>query len=314
MGLSGEPGSDGPRRERVTLLPEMANRLVMRGGRRLEVWEYGDPGGHPAFFFHGLIGSHHQASFIADEARRRGLRIIAPNRPGVGHSEFTTRRTAFGVVTDVEDVAEALGLDEFSLIGISGGAPYVLATLDRLGRRVTTATLISGMGPMRLPGALQGMRPSDRLSMEIGSRAPRLARREFQRWSDVFRADPERFLRGFMAKLVPADLRLFQQGELYNLFRQDLREVFVEGIGPTGLAQELVVYRNLDLPLGKLPADRCVILWHGLADDLVPPAMAFQMARRLPNCEAHFVPGGHFVAFEVAEQIISRLMQKLEVS
>ena len=44
----------------------------MRSGIRLEVREYGDPGGHPAFFFHGLIGSHHQASYIDEQAKERG--------------------------------------------------------------------------------------------------------------------------------------------------------------------------------------------------------------------------------------------------
>jgi pimeloyl-ACP methyl ester carboxylesterase len=118
----------------------MEDILVVRSGRRLEVRESGDPGGHPAFFFHGLIGSHHQASDIDGQAKERGLRVIAPNRPGVGRSEFTRRRTPLDVVPDVEDIANALRLGDFSVIGISGGTPYALATLSRLGGRVRTAT------------------------------------------------------------------------------------------------------------------------------------------------------------------------------
>jgi pimeloyl-ACP methyl ester carboxylesterase len=118
----------------------MEHILVVRSGRRLEVREYGDPGGHPAFFFHGLIGSHHQASDIDEQAKERGLRVIASNCPGVGRSEFTRRRTPLDVVLDVEDIANALRLGDFSAIGISGGTPYALATLSRLGVRVRTAT------------------------------------------------------------------------------------------------------------------------------------------------------------------------------
>jgi hypothetical protein len=40
--------------------------------------------------------------------------------------------------------------------------------------------------------------------------------------------------------------------------------------------------------------------------------MAFKMALALPNCEAHLVPGGHFVAVDIAVQIISRLRQLLD--
>jgi pimeloyl-ACP methyl ester carboxylesterase len=290
----------------------MSNDLAMRTGRTLEVWQYGDPVGHPVFFFHGLIGSHHQASYIAEPARRHGLRIIAPNRPGVGRSEFTVRRSAFEAVPDVEDVAAALELGDFSLIGISGGVPYVLAILHRLGPRVRTATLISGMGAIRLPGALRGMRRADRIGLEIGSRHPRLARRVFGKWSDSFRSDPDRFLDRFVARLVPADRRLFQKGELSNLFRQDLRQVFIEGRGPESLAQELMVFRNFRLPLTELPEDRRVTLWHGLGDDLVPPAMAWAMAQRIPNCEAHFVRGGHFVAVEIADRVIAHLRRVLD--
>ena len=294
--------------------PSAVNTLAMRSGRILEVWQYGDPAGIPAFFFHGLIGSHYQASYIDQPARELGLRIIAPNRPGVGRSEFTARRSPVEAVRDVEDVALALGLGDFSVIGLSGGAPYALATLHQLGRRVRTATLISGMGPIRLPGALRGMRRSDRVGLEIATRFPRLARREFVRWSDSFRSDSHRFLEHFIAKLVPSDQRLFRTGDLYDLFVQDLRAVFLEGRGPDGLVQEVLGFRRFRLPLEALPGDRRVCLWHGLADDLVPPAMAYEMARRLPSCEAHFVPGGHFVAVEIAGQIVTRLRQLLDAA
>ena len=111
----------------------------------------------------------------------------------------------------------------------------------------------------------------------------------------------------------PTD-RLFREGALYDLFVQDLRQVFVEGVGPDGLVQEVLGFRNFGLPLDALPGNRCVSLWHGLSDDLVPPAMAYQMALRLPNCEAHFVPGGHFVAVEIAGQIVTRLRQLLDAA
>ena len=55
-----------------------------------------------------------------------------------------------------------------------------------------------------------------------------------------------------------------------------------------------------------LPRDKRITLWHGLSDNIVPPAMACKMSLALPNCEAHLVAGGHFVAIDIASQIISR--------
>ena len=112
----------------VTMKQVVDNVFHTRAGRKLEVREYGDDAGHPVFFFHGLIGSHYQAAYIADQAREYGLRIIAPNRPGVGASEFIERKSPLDAVDDIEDVAAALGVFEFSVIGISGGTPYALAT------------------------------------------------------------------------------------------------------------------------------------------------------------------------------------------
>jgi pimeloyl-ACP methyl ester carboxylesterase len=294
------------------LYREMTNLVVTRTGRNLEVMEYGDPHGHPAFFFHGLIGSHHQASYIAAEAKEQGLRIIAPNRPGVGASEFCERQSALEAVPDVEDLASALDLDQFSVIGISGGAPYALACVARLGSRIRSTTIISGMGPARLRGALQGMDRTRRMALEVGSRYPSLAKQESRRWADRFRRDPVGFLRRLVSTWAPADQALFRRQDVFDLFLRDLHQVFVDGTGPETFAQELRLYRNYGFSPAQLPHGQHVTLWHGLDDIIVPPSMTWQMLQILPAREAHFVPGGHFVAITISGQIIARLRRILD--
>ncbi len=290
----------------------MAGNLVnLRTGRKLEVQEYGDRAGHAVLFFHGLIGSHHQASYVAEQAAREGLRIIAPNRPGVGRSEFAARKTALDAVDDVEDLVAALELDEFSVIGISGGTPYALASFYRLARRIRTVTILSGMGPMQLPGALHGMDQRRRLFLEAGSRYPQLARRSFQVAADRFRADPDRFLHRLITTWSIPDQQVFRRREVFDLFLKDLHAVFTEGIGAEGLAQELAIYRNFGFSLPELPRHPRIVLWHGLSDNIVPPTMAWKMVHALPNAEAHFVPGGHFMAIDAAGQIVAWLRQVL---
>ncbi len=292
----------------------MADHFLMRDGRKLEVREYGDPRGHPAFFFHGLIGSHHQASYVAGEAKRTGLRIIAPNRPGVGISEFTLRTSPLDAVADVEDLARALGLDDFSVIGISGGTPYALAVLHRLRDRVRTVTVISGMGPMGMRSALTGMELRRRAFLEIGTRFPRLALRAFQKAAAGFQESPEGLLDRLIRTWSAADQKVFTRKDVYDLFLRDLHQVFTEGNGAVGLSHELSMYRYRGFPLADLPREKRITLWHGLEDVIVPPAMTWKMVRSLPNSEAHFVPGGHFMAVEMAPAIIARLRQQLDES
>jgi pimeloyl-ACP methyl ester carboxylesterase len=284
----------------------------MRTGRALEVREYGDPGGRPIVFFHGLIGSHHQASYVSEQARARGLRVVAPNRPGVGDSEFVARSSALDAVDDVEDLADALGIGAFSVIGISGGTPYALATLRRLGPRVRTVTVLSGMGPARLSGSLRGMGRRRRMFFELGSRSPGLARRAFQQAGGRWRADPPRFLRALVRTWSASDRNMFEREDVFNLFLKDLQQVFDAPAAAEGLAQELRFYRRYGFAIETLPADRPVTIWQGLDDNIVPPAMAWSLARALPNAEAHLVPGGHFVAIDVAERVIDRLVRQLD--
>ena len=290
----------------------MTHNISLRSGRCLEVWEYGDPGGHPTLFFHGLIGSHYQASYISEQAKLAGLRIIAPNRPGVGKSDFVRRKSALDAVPDVEELVRVLALPEFSVIGISGGTPYALAILHLLGQQVRTVTIISGMGPMRLPGALRGMERRRQLFLKVGSRYSHLARRAFQKASERFKADPEGFLNRLVATWSIPDQAIFRRRHIFELFLKDLHEVFTAGVGAEGLAQELAIYRNYGFSLEDLPRDKRVTLWQGLSDSIVPSAMAWTVTQHLPNCETHFVPGGHFVAVDVAGQIIARLGQHLE--
>ncbi len=297
-------------------MPEIGppHLIKTRTGRILEVREYGDLAGHPAIFFHGLIGSYYQASYIAEQAVHHGLRIIAPNRPGVGKSGFVNRLSALEAVPDIEDLTAALQIDRFSVIGISGGTPYALACLLRLGSRIRTTTVISGMGPMRLSGALRGMDRQRRLALELGSRYPNLAKQESRRWGERFRAHPRAFLDRLVATWPAADQKLFEREDIFELFLLDLRQVFIEGNGPETFSQDLRLYRHYGFSLAELPRDRHVTLWQGLDDIIVPPAMAWRMAQTLPRCEAHFVPGGHFVAISISDQIIARMKQHLEVA
>jgi pimeloyl-ACP methyl ester carboxylesterase len=151
-----------------------------------------------------------------------------------------------------------------------------------------------------------------RVVLEIGSRYPHLAERFFGTARYRFRKYRDRFLDHLVATWSISDQRTFLRKEVYKLFMKDLEQVFIVGNGPETLAQELTIYRYHLLPVRELPADMRITLWHGLDDNIVPPLMAWTMVNTLPNSELHLVPGGHFVAVDIAGQIIARLRQLLE--
>ena len=113
----------------------------------------GPKAGRPVFYFHSPATAGEEMSAAASAAEQLNLRLISLRRPSiVSHpgDDFVTT-----VAEHTETVIEELGLDEPAVVGWSGGAPYALATLIRLGRRVSAVHLVSPVpGPLRGPDAL----------------------------------------------------------------------------------------------------------------------------------------------------------------
>ncbi|MEM6593016.1 MAG: alpha/beta hydrolase, partial [Cyanobacteria bacterium P01_C01_bin.73] len=104
------------------------NLLTLPNDRQLAYAEYGDPNGHPVFYFHGGGTSRLEPLLLGDkEFTRLGLRLIAPDRPGIGQSDFQPNRGFSDWTKDVIFLADTLGLDKFSVLGVSSGGGYVAA-------------------------------------------------------------------------------------------------------------------------------------------------------------------------------------------
>lgn len=277
--------------------------LSLRDGRALGYAEYGDPAGKPVFFFHGLPGSRRQRHPDDSIATGLGARLIAIDRPGYGLSDFQYGRKLLDWPGDVAQLADSLKIDRFAVVGVSGGGPYVLASAYKMPERITSATVISGMGPVDDPEATKGMLRSMRLGLGIAPKVP---------WGFVRLADPvakmvSRNPAG-VKKLVPAsapeaDKKAFARPEIQEVDRQDLAEAYRNGA--QAAFWEVV---TLATPWGfRLEdIDKKIHLWHGEADTTVPHHMGRYVARTLPDCESRFYPGeGHTLMYNYWREILS---------
>jgi alpha/beta hydrolase family protein len=86
--------------------------VTLADGRRLAYTEWGDPNGSPLLYFHGYPASR---LMCPDERATlsAGVRLIAPDRPGVGRSDVQEGRTIADWPADVDSLADALGIDRF---------------------------------------------------------------------------------------------------------------------------------------------------------------------------------------------------------
>jgi pimeloyl-ACP methyl ester carboxylesterase len=276
--------------------------LTLRDGRALGYAEYGDPEGTPGFYFHGHPGSRLEARLAHDAARNGGVRVIALDRPGYGRSDFQAGRGILDWPKDVAEVADALGIDTFAVLGASGGGPYALACGRALPERVTRVGVVSGVGPYGAPGVTAGMRWQNRVGFQLGARFPFLAGLIMRSMARQVRRDPNRVVDAVARAMSGADAETVRRPEVRRVLAEDIAEAFRHG--HAGAALDVVL---LGRPWGFELRDIStpVNLWQGESDVLVPPAMGRHMAAQLPDCRACYFPGeGHLLVIDHMAEII----------
>ncbi|OBS41051.1 alpha/beta hydrolase [Pseudomonas syringae pv. syringae] len=110
---------------------------------------YGPEDGQPVIAVHGWLDNAN--SFARLAPRLEGLRIVALDLAGHGHSEHRPAGACYALadyVFDVLQVAEQLGWQRFALMGHSLGAIISVLLAGSLPERVTQLALIDGLIPL----------------------------------------------------------------------------------------------------------------------------------------------------------------------
>lgn len=275
----------------------------LRDERALGYAEYGDPGGTPVFFFHGTPGSRLQRHPDASIASSLGARIITIDRPGYGHSDFQRGRRLLDWPADVAQLADALSIERFAAIGLSGGGPYLLASAYAMPERLISATIVSGMGPLDEPDALAGVMPSMRLGLGIVRRAPWLARLALEPAARLLRLNPVVVKKLIPVSMPQADREAFAHPDIQAIDQQDLSEAYRNG-GRALHWEVVTLTRPWGFRLGEIRTK--IHLWHGEEDTTVPVGLARYVARSLSECEPRFYPGeGHTLIYRYWREILT---------
>ena len=87
----------------------MTASVTLPDGRVLAYEEYGDPAGFPVLSFHGGLSSRLDAAPAHEAAVAVGVRLVSPDRPGMGLSTFQPGRRLLDWPADVTALTEALG-------------------------------------------------------------------------------------------------------------------------------------------------------------------------------------------------------------
>ena len=120
---------------------------VLVDGRTVTVASFGDPDGVPVVALHGTPGSRAFGAFLDAPARDRGVRVLAPDRPGFGGSEPWAERSVADAASFVDGFLDALDLEAAGVLGFSGGGPHALACPALVPERVHGTALLASPAP-----------------------------------------------------------------------------------------------------------------------------------------------------------------------
>ena len=268
-------------------------QIRLLDGRNLGFAEYGLTDGVPILYFHGWPSSRLEPRAVRDVCADMGFRMIAPDRPGFGLSDFRPGRTIPDFAEDVRQLAAHLRLERFAVLGVSGGGPYAAACAARMPEKLSAALLVCSVAPADAPNATKGMVAVNRWLLTLARRAPRLAQcvAGLCLWA-IWRKGEQVIPKQIELRLPPADRLALSNLELRNALTASSVEALRDGVR-AAVADGLLYSQPWGFSLQEIRAP--VFLWHGEMDVIVPPSMGHYLAENIPSCRASFLPeDGHF--------------------
>lgn len=289
--------------------PRYEGRVTVRDGRVLGIAEFGPPTAEQnVVWFHGTPGARRQipeaARRIADE---RGVRIIGIDRPGVGLSTAHLYHQLLDFTDDLALLLDRLGIDRFSTVGLSGGAPYALASAHAFGHRVPSVGILGGVVPSGgeegVSGGLVSLATRFKPMLALMSEPAgallttliRVAKPIGSPGLDLYaRFSPP----GDRAVLTTPENKEMFLDDLNNSGRHSMRAAIYDAILFTRYWGFNV--RDLRVP---------VTWWQGGEDNIVPLAHAQHIVPLIPGATLRVRPeDGHLGGLGIAEEVLDTIL------
>ena len=276
--------------------------------RRMGFAEFGSASGRPILWFHGTPGARRQIPLEAREyAAARGVRLIGIDRPGVGSSTAHPYDSVRDFCADLTDVLDALGIDDFGVIGVSGGGPYALAVAPEFGPRVHVAGIVGGVAPTVGPEAIGGGAVA--LARHAAPVLPVLGAPVGQAISTALR-----FVRPIAEPAILLYGRLSPAADRELLSRPEFRAMFLDDLLSGGSHRMEAPFNDVrvfsrDWGFSVTDITTPVRWWHGDRDHIVPYAHGEHVVSLLPDAKLFSLHGeSHLSLFGMSTDVMDELL------
>lgn len=284
------------------------NKIHLNDGRVLCYAEFGSPLGIPVVLIHGTPLCRLMWEEFSDVAEEKNVRIIAPDRPGYGYSDYNPDDNLDNFPSDVATLLDHLKIDKCTIGGISGGGPYTLMCALKIPERLTKVVLISSAGPL-VQEAIGAMN-ANKTFYKIGKSFPWLIAFNNYLVTKLIEKNASKFLNLVGNKKMKGDDKLvFEDSE----FIARLGKVYQEAcryqkrtIRKNSLTYDILHTINWKIPLAEIKKKVHII--YGGEDKSIGDQSKY-LAEKLPNSVTHLYPNmGHFLAFRKKEEIFDLLV------
>jgi pimeloyl-ACP methyl ester carboxylesterase len=281
----------------------------VREGRVFGVAEWGPPSAEKTvLWFHGTPGARRQ---VPEPARRyaqeHGVRLIGMDRPGVGLSTPHMYHRLSEFSDDLAVALTNLKVDRFSVVALSGGAPYALAAAHAFPERVAVLGILGGVVPSGgedgIGGGLVGFGV------------------KFRRFLPVMSEPAGALLTLFVRAAKPVGsfaldtyARFSPPGDRELLGTPEHKEMFLDDLSDNGghsmravLYDAILFTRYWGFSVRDI--DTRVVWWQGDEDNIVPLSHAQHIVPLFPNAELRIMPGGgHLTALSRGVEVMETVL------
>ncbi len=267
--------------------------LDLADGGQIAYDEYGDAAGVPVIFCHGWPSSRSMAQLTDAAARKLGVRIISPDRPGINGSTFRPNRTLAEWPKVMRRLATKLSLGRFRVLAVSGGAPYAYVSAWAMPERIVSTAVVSGVPPISELPNHAGLLRLYRWMLAVHAKEPALARKLFSVARPFASFRPPIRLRPLLLKLLPpGDADVLRDSAAFESCFESARCAW-RGSAAGVMADGEIYSQPWGFPLEEIRVP--VHLWHGTKDRTFSYKYSEELSERLPNCRLNIVENaGHY--------------------
>jgi pimeloyl-ACP methyl ester carboxylesterase len=285
----------------------------LRSGRALAFGDYGSRVGHAVFALHGAFSCHQFFAMFDGLAAQRGLRLLAPDRPGQGGSDYDPTFSVETWPAIVAELASALQIEDFSMIAYSEGGLFASACALHIPHtKLRRVLIVSGLSDLRSLGDAPAdrsiafpQRAIDRAIFVLQTRLPWLwvpGRVACSLLCITLPSFAISVLLLALTWLLPAsDGAVLRPSQVRAVLAADVKRAtgswgrsnFLGQLREAcACSQQTCVGKDALRPAAS--AEHCrVVVWHGDSDNVVPPHMGKTAARILGGTFRLIEGAGH---------------------